>query len=97
MARGEGLGSPMAKSEKSREPEEDATLLPSRLALHLRCLREDATNPGLSSLERLALVRVRAVRIREIRQALEALRRPFGPWGRHIHPEGESVPRIIEE
>jgi len=31
-------------------------LLESRLAYHLRCLREDATDPERSSLERLALV-----------------------------------------
>ncbi len=34
--------------------------------------REDATKPGLSSLERLALVRERVVRIAAIRRELEA-------------------------
>jgi hypothetical protein len=38
----------------------------SRLASHLRCLEEDATNSELSQLDRLALVRDRARRIREI-------------------------------
>lgn len=35
------------------------TLLKSRLAYHLACLRENATDPDLSALERLALVRDR--------------------------------------
>lgn len=47
-------------------------LLVSRLAYHLACLREDATDPARSSLERLALVRDRAGRIREIRNEMEA-------------------------
>ena len=51
------------------------TLLESRLAYHLRCLREDATDPALSALERLALVRDRAARIREIGQRLKAGKR----------------------
>jgi len=42
-----------------------------QLAYHLRCLREDATDPVLSSVDRLALVRERAMRIREIRRDLE--------------------------
>lgn len=45
--------------------------LESRLGYHLRCLREDATNPDMTTLELLALVRDRARRIREIRLALE--------------------------
>lgn len=36
------------------------------------CLREDATDPERSSLERLAMVRNRARRIREIRREPEA-------------------------
>jgi hypothetical protein len=51
-------------------------LLESRLAYHHRCLREDATEPDLTALERLALVRARMRWIREIRQTLERLRRP---------------------
>jgi len=47
-------------------------LLESRLRYHLRCLREDATDPEMTSLERLALVRERARRIREIRRELGA-------------------------
>ncbi len=45
--------------------------LESRPAYHLRCLRDDPTDPALTSLERLALVRERGVRIREIRRELE--------------------------
>jgi hypothetical protein len=48
------------------------SLLESRLAYHLRCLREDATDPELTSLERLALIRDRARRMREIRGTLRA-------------------------
>ncbi len=47
-------------------------LLDARLRYHLRCLREDATDPEISPVERLALVRDRAERIREIRRELEA-------------------------
>ncbi len=46
-------------------------VLRSRLAYHLRCLEEDATDPELSQLERLALVRDRARRIREVQVELE--------------------------
>ncbi|MFI5342399.1 MAG: hypothetical protein ACHQ7N_21515 [Candidatus Methylomirabilales bacterium] len=46
-------------------------LLSSRLAYHHRCLPEDATDPDLTALERLALVRERARRMREIRNELE--------------------------
>ncbi len=46
-------------------------LLESRLRYHHRCLREDATDPALTSGERLALVRDRANRIREIQRELE--------------------------
>ena len=50
----------------------DETLLASRLAFHLRCLAEDATDPVLFCLERLALVRDRVAGIREIRAELKA-------------------------
>ena len=53
----------------------DQRLLESRLAYHLRRLREDATDPQISALERLALVGDRTRRIREIRQALDPRRR----------------------
>jgi hypothetical protein len=53
-------------------PQAQRIVLESSLRYHLRCLREDATNPDLPALERLALVRDQARRIREIRQALEA-------------------------
>ena len=46
-------------------------LLHSCRAYRIRCLAEDATGPDLSSAERLALVRGRATRIREIRRDLE--------------------------
>ncbi len=51
-------------------------LLKSCLAYHLACLREDATDPAMSPLERLTLVQDRAARLREIRQALSRVRRP---------------------
>jgi hypothetical protein len=47
------------------------TALASRLAYHLRCLCEDATDPDLSTVERLALVRARVLCIREIRREVE--------------------------
>ena len=47
-------------------------LLKSRLAYHLRCLPDDVTDPEMTALERLALVRDRARRIREIRMELAA-------------------------
>ncbi len=61
----------MATNESSRAVVGEASLFASRLAYHLRCLTEDASDPDLSSVERLALVRERAVRIREIRRELE--------------------------
>ena len=59
----------MSGCEESGTP--TRTLLESRLRYHLRCLREDATDPTMSAVERLALVRDRARRIREIRQDLK--------------------------
>jgi len=53
--------------------QENRALLESPLTYHLRCLREDATDPEMTCLERLALVRDRVGRIREIR---EESRRP---------------------
>ncbi|MGD0265791.1 MAG: hypothetical protein ABSD47_12685 [Candidatus Methylomirabilota bacterium] len=55
-------------------------LLESRLTYHLRCLREDATDPELTALERLALVRDRAARIREIRWELEGVKAMDADW-----------------
>ncbi len=49
-------------------------LLESRLRYHHRCLREDTTNPDLTTLERLTLVRDRVARMREIERELEAIR-----------------------
>jgi|GEM_PF-1338058 hypothetical protein len=58
-------------------------LLASRLAYHLRCLREDATDPAMSSLERLALVRDRARRIRENSKGTrDPNERGLPPWPR---------------
>jgi hypothetical protein len=58
-----------------REASGERVLIDSRLAYHLHCLREDATDPEISPLGRLALVRDRVARIREIRQAVENPRR----------------------
>jgi hypothetical protein len=57
-------------------PHRDASriLLDSRLRYHHRCLREDATNPELTSLERLTLVRDRAKRMWEIERELDAMK-----------------------
>jgi hypothetical protein len=57
--------------ERPRNAKEDGKLLASRLAYHLRCMAEDATDPELSSRQRLALVQDRVKRIREIRRDLE--------------------------
>ncbi len=61
----------MVTRKRSRELEDPARLLASRLRYHYRCLREDATDPDMTSVERLALVRDRAKRIREIQRELE--------------------------
>jgi hypothetical protein len=58
----------------ARTPRAQRILLESRLAYHLRFLREDATDPDLTDLERLALVRDRAARIREIRRELGSVK-----------------------
>lgn len=60
----------MAKGE--RRLQKERALLESRLAYHLRCVREDATDPATTTLERLALVRDRVRWIREIRRELVA-------------------------
>ncbi len=62
----------------TRHRDKDRTLVEPRLAYHLRCLCEDATDPEMSSLERLALVRDRAVRMRVIEQELEVVGRVLG-------------------
>ncbi len=41
-------------------------LLESRLRYHHRCLRDDATNPDLTALERLTLMQGRIAGMREI-------------------------------
>ncbi len=61
-------------------PEEQRILLESRLRYHRRCLREDATNPDLTALERLTLVRDRVRRMREIERELEALPGGITNW-----------------
>jgi len=66
MPPGDDADSPTSTSQAHR------ILLESRLLYHLRCLREDATDPTLSPLERLALVRERTRRVREIRGTLRA-------------------------
>jgi len=62
----------MAISERPWDAEKDANLLAFRLADHLCCITEDATDPGVPSIEPLALVWNRAARIREIRAELKA-------------------------
>ncbi len=66
------------------------TLLKSRLRYHLRCLKEDATDPDLTVLERLTLVRDRVARMQEIERELSAMegglpnglsKRGTGCWG----------------
>lgn len=55
----------MATTEGTRAAaEEEGDSLKARLTYHFRRLREDATDPELTTLERLALVRDRATRIR---------------------------------
>jgi len=66
MPPGDDADSPTSTSQAHR------ILLESRLLYHLRCLREDATDPTLSPLERMAVVQDRARRIREIRGELKA-------------------------
>jgi len=60
----------MSTRERSREREMDEKLLTSRLAHHLRCLAEDATDPDMSRLEWLIVFRDRTTRIPEIRREL---------------------------
>ncbi len=55
-------------------PQAQRRLLKSRLAYHHRCLREDATDPDLTSVERLALVLDRAKWVREIQRELDAVK-----------------------
>ncbi len=55
-------------------PQAQRLLLNSRLRYHRRCLREDATNPDLTTLERLTLVRDRVARMREIERELKAVK-----------------------
>ncbi len=50
-----GLGGIVTMGKLQREVSGEHVLLESRLAFHLRCLREDATDPEMSTLERLAL------------------------------------------
>jgi len=56
----------------TRPPSTRRALLELRLAYHLRCLREDDTDPALTRMERLALVRDWVRRIWKTRQELEA-------------------------
>ncbi len=66
-------------------PQAQRLLHNSRLRYHRRCLREDATNPDLTTLERLTLVQGRVARRREIERELEGLKTLGGPskqgWG----------------
>jgi len=62
----------------------EACSLETRLAHHLRCLREDATDPYIPPLGRLALVRDRAARNREIQRKLKSVK------GRERHRQIEA-------
>jgi len=61
-----------APDQSASTPQPQRLVLESRLRYHHRCLHEDATNPELTSMERLTLVRDRVARIREITRELEA-------------------------
>jgi len=64
----------MPTPERSRAaPEENGDSLKSRLACHLSCLAEDATNQTLSRVEHLAFVQERSRKIRELRQELAGI------------------------
>ena|GEM_PF-3314435 len=71
------------------------SLLESRLPYHLRCLCEDATDPELTSLERLALICDHARRKREIRGTLndDKLRAAI-PLGNALRNSPPCVPAI---
>ncbi len=75
-------------------PQQARAPLESRLAYHLRCLREDATDPDLSPQERLTLMRDRASRNREIRRELEARRDRVGMWAQGA---GYESPRAFRQ
>ncbi len=64
----------MPTEEGSSDTDRALALLESRLAYHLRCLKEDATDPDLTALERLTLVRDRVMRMREIERELDAMK-----------------------
>jgi hypothetical protein len=63
----------MRMAKERRQAARRRGLPQSRLAYHLRCLREDATDPDTTSVERLALVRDRVGRIHEIREELRLI------------------------
>ena len=54
------------RGEATGIPRQSRILLETRLASHLRCLEEDATDHDLSQLDRLDLVRDQARGIREV-------------------------------
>ncbi len=56
---------------ENRQGDVSRVLLASHLPYHSRCLREDATNPDLTVLNRLTLVRGRIARMREIEREME--------------------------
>ena len=65
-------GGPQNANTQGKRETASRILLESRLRYHHRCLWEDATDPELTSLERLALIRDRARRMGEIRGTLRA-------------------------
>ena len=66
---------PHRPAEKNLAPSGQNQHLQSRLASQLRCLAEDATDLELSSLERLARVHDRGLRIRQIEAELAIIPR----------------------
>ena len=62
-------------TKASHQDLNERTLLESRLAYHLGCLREDASDPAMTTVQRLAVVRERAARIRDIRHAVADLQK----------------------
>ncbi len=69
-------------TKATRPTRKERVFLEFHLAYHLRCLRKDATDPALSTPERLTLVRDRSRRIREIRRELGAADQGGRMWTR---------------
>ncbi len=61
----------MESDRTGSTPQARRFVLESRLRYHHGCLREDATDPDLTSVQRLTLVRRRVARMREIERELK--------------------------